>query len=138
MKTKILCGIVALLVTLATPAFSFSVGDLDATALGKSEDGKKVELTFAVSGVCGMCEDRIEGALDVKGVILADWDMASQELTVVFMPNVIPEAKIHELLNQAGHDTAKSKATDEQYEGLHGCCKYREGGAGSECSSKKN
>ena len=101
------------------------------------DDGKKEEATFGVSGVCGMCEDRIESALDVKGIVVADWDLETKQLHVVYNPKKISENDIHALLNEVGHDTEKSKASKAQYEGLHGCCKYRDPGAGTECSSPK-
>ncbi len=41
--------------------FTFLATGLLATAQ------KKAEIAFQVSGVCGMCEDRIERALDVPG-----------------------------------------------------------------------
>lgn len=87
---------------------------------------KTVETSFWVGGVCGMCEQRIENALDVKGVKYADYDLASHTLTVAFKTKKISEEQIHKLLNAAGHDTAKSKASDEVYAKIHGCCKYRE------------
>lgn len=111
-----------------------AVGSAPLRAMGED---KKEEVTFEVSGVCGMCEERIESALDVKGVVMADWDMETKQLRVVFNPKVISEADLHGLLNAVGHDTEKSEATAEQYEGLHGCCKYRDIGAGTECSSPK-
>jgi copper chaperone CopZ len=106
-------------------------------SLKAAEDGKKEEATFEVSGVCGMCEDRIESALDVKGIVVADWDLETKQLHVVYNSKKISEEDIHALLNEVGHDTEKSRATAEQYEGLHGCCKYRDAGAGTECSSSK-
>lgn len=102
-----------------------------------TNEEKKEEATFEVSGVCGMCEDRIESALDVKGIVMADWDLETKQLHVVYNPKKISEDDIHALLNEVGHDTEKSRATAEQYEGLHGCCKYRGAGAGTECSSSK-
>ncbi|NND95615.1 MAG: heavy-metal-associated domain-containing protein [Flavobacteriales bacterium] len=87
---------------------------------------KAIETSFSVSGVCQMCEKRIEGAVDVKGVKTADYDLNSQTLTLVYNPKHISEDKIHLLLNEVGHDTEKSKATDEQYNSVHQCCKYRE------------
>lgn len=100
------------------------------------KEPKKVEVSFEVSGVCGMCEERIEKALDVKGIVMANWDLETHQLQVVFKPKQISENRIHELLNEVGHDTTKSKASDAQYDGLHGCCKYREGGGGS-CTQGK-
>ena len=101
------------------------------------EADKKEEVAFEVSGVCGMCEERIESALDVKGIVMADWDLETKQLQVVFNPSKISEDDIHALLNAVGHDTEKSQATQEQYDGLHGCCKYRDGDTGIKCSAPK-
>ena len=75
-----------------------------------AEAQNKAEITFEVNGVCGMCEDRIEQALDAPGIIMADWDVKSKQLTVAFKTKKI-----------------KEKAKDEVYANLHGCCKYRDG-----------
>lgn len=88
---------------------------------------KKAEITFEVSGVCGMCEDRIEKSLDISGVIMADWDRKTKDLTVAYKINKLSETQIHQRVADAGHDTEKVKATDEVYANLHGCCKYRDG-----------
>lgn len=89
---------------------------------------KKAQIEFQVSGVCGMCETRIEKALDVPGIIMADWDVETKKATVAYKTKVISEAQIHQLIANVGHDTEKIKATDEVYANIHGCCKYREGG----------
>ncbi len=87
---------------------------------------KVIETSFNVSGVCEMCEARIEKAVDVKGVKSADYDLETHLLSIAYSPKRISEEKIHGLLNMAGHDTERSQALDEQYEAVHGCCKYRE------------
>ena len=92
---------------------------------------KKAEIEFQVSGVCGMCEARIEKALDVPGVIMAEWDMETKKAKVAYKTKVISEEQIHQLIANVGHDTEKIKATDEAYANMHGCCKYRELGGGS-------
>ena len=102
--------------------FTFLATGLLATAQ------KKAEIEFQVSGVCGMCEARIEKALDVPGIIMADWDVETKKATVAYKTKVISEAQIHQLIANVGHDTEKIKATDEVYANIHGCCKYREGG----------
>ena len=79
-----------------------------------------------------MCEDRIEKSLDIPGVITADWDIKSKELTVAYKTKKIEEAQIHQHVADAGHDTEKVKATDEVYANLHGCCKYRNGASCSD------
>gem|GEM_PF-130889 len=90
---------------------------------------KKAETTFVVQGLCGMCEERIERAFDVPGVINADWDVKTKELQVAYKTKKLDENKLHALAAAAGHDTDLVKATDEEYAGLHGCCKYRDGGS---------
>lgn len=90
-------------------------------------NAQKESITFRVEGICGMCEDRIEGALDVPGVVVADWDRDSKMVSVVYRSKKITEQELHELIHSVGHDTSAGKATDEEYAGLHGCCKYREG-----------
>ena len=96
---------------------------------------KKAQIEFEVRGVCGMCETRIEKALDAPGIIMAQWDAETQKATVAYKTKVITEDEIHQLVANVGHDTEKKKATDEAYANLHGCCKYR-GEGGESCSDK--
>jgi copper chaperone CopZ len=84
--------------------------------------------SFKVFAVCGMCEERIEKALDTKGVKIADFDVETGICTVTYNPKKIIELDLHQLVAGVGHDTEKIKATDEAYQALHSCCKYREGG----------
>ena len=104
------------LITLFLLVFSFQ-------AMAQKEV-KTIEIT--VSGVCEMCKTRIENALDVKGIKMADWTATDHNCKIVYRADKISEEEIHQLLNAAGHDTEKSKASDEEYAGVHGCCKYRE------------
>jgi copper chaperone CopZ len=71
-----------------------------------------------------MCKNRIETALDVKGIRLADWDIKTKFCRVKFNSEVISENKIHQLIAKLGHDTSKCKATDEDYNNLYYCCHY--------------
>ena len=89
---------------------------------------KKGDITFAVSAACGMCEDRIEQAYDVKGIVSADYDLESKKLHAVYKTKVFPNVlDVHKIAANVGHDTEMVKATDEVYNNLHGCCKYRDG-----------
>ncbi|MBK7335321.1 MAG: heavy-metal-associated domain-containing protein [Saprospirales bacterium] len=81
-------------------------------------------VSFKVYGNCGMCEDRIESALIVPGVRLADWDQATGMLTVTFKPFKISLQAIHEIVAGVGHDTDLAKAKDAVYDKLPGCCLY--------------
>ena len=98
---------------------------------------KKTQIEFEVRGVCGMCETRIEKALDAPGIIMAQWDAETQKAMVAYKTKVITEDEIHQLVAKVGHDTDKKKATDEAYANLHGCCKYR-GEGGESCSDKES
>lgn len=87
---------------------------------------RTITTSFHVSGICGLCETTIEKAMDVKGVVVADFNLDNNVLTVTYKPKKITEDQLHALLNEVGYDTEKSKATEEQYAKTHECCKYRE------------
>lgn len=87
---------------------------------------KKAEIKIQVSGNCGMCERRINNALDVPGVIFSSWDRVSKTATIAYKPRKISEQKLHELISAAGHDTNTLKADTAVYSKLPGCCLYRE------------
>ena len=88
----------------------------------------KADITFGVSAACGMCEERIEKAYDVKGIVMADYNLKTQKLHVVYKTKQFPDVlDVHRIAANVGHDTDKVKATIEAYETLHGCCRYRDG-----------
>ena len=91
---------------------------------GISQSDKIKKIKFQVNGVCEMCKDRIETALDIKGIRLADWNIKTKFCRVKFNSEVISENKIHQLIAKLGHDTSKCKATDEDYNNLYYCCHY--------------
>ena len=91
-----------------------------------SAQAQKAELTFGVSALCGMCENRIEAAYDQKGIVAADYDLDTHTLHVVYKAKKWDEERLHKLATAVGHDTDKFKASDEVYANMHGCCKYRE------------
>lgn len=82
--------------------------------------------TVRVEGVCGMCKDRIENAAYIKGVKKATWDKETKTLTVIYKPNKVTLLQIEESIAAAGHDTERVKATEEAYNKVHDCCRYRE------------
>lgn len=90
-----------------------------------SQSTKPVTLEMWVAGTCKSCEKRIEAALDTKGILFADYTVKSHTLEVVYKPHKITEEKIHQLINEAGHDTKVSLASDEAYGKVDECCKYR-------------
>ena len=87
---------------------------------------KTAQANIKVYGNCGMCKERIETALDHKGIKTATWSVKSKELQVVYTPAKITELQIHELVASVGHDTDKVKAKDDVYADLPFCCLYRD------------
>ena len=86
----------------------------------------KSEVIF-VDGVCGMCEKRIESnCLATKGVKLANWNKESKMLKVIFNDKKISLDEIHKKIASIGHDTNLETATEEAYNNLYMCCKYRD------------
>ncbi len=80
---------------------------------------------FIIYGNCGMCENRIEGALaNVKGVHSADWDVDTKVMTVKYDDTVIALDDIKKKVAIVGHDTDKFRAKDDTYSSLPGCCQY--------------
>ncbi|WP_425234578.1 heavy-metal-associated domain-containing protein [Ulvibacterium sp.] len=88
---------------------------------------KNKKLTMEVDGKCEMCKMRIEkAALGVKGVKYALWDIPSHQLSLIIDERKTDPMKIKTALVTVGHDTKELKATEEAYNSVHPCCKYRE------------
>lgn len=80
---------------------------------------------FIVYGNCGMCKRTIEGSLkDVKGVASAEWNIDTDEMTVIFNPHKISLDDIKQKIADVGYDTDTHRAKTEVYENLPGCCQY--------------
>jgi copper chaperone CopZ len=82
--------------------------------------------SLVVSGVCSMCEERIENAALIKGVKKVEWDVDTQVLIVTYRKDKVDLEKIAASIAEAGHDNEIIKSTEEQYDKVHSCCKYRE------------
>jgi mercuric ion binding protein len=88
---------------------------------------KNKKMTMEVDGKCDMCKTRIEkAALAVKGVKYAFWDIPSHQLSLIIDERKTDPMKVKTALVAVGHDTKELKATEEAYDGVHPCCKYRE------------
>lgn len=116
MKTNVLIIFFALI-----SAVAFAQTKTDASA-----SAKVVTANIKVLGNCGMCKDRIEKAVEVKGVKQAKWNISTKNLEVIYVPEKISEKKIRELVSAVGHDTDSTKAKDAVYAKLPFCCLYRD------------
>jgi len=88
---------------------------------------KNARASLEVDGVCLMCKDRIEKAsIKTKGVKSAIWNVETHELKLIFDERKTDLETIQNNIVAVGHDTKELKATDEAYNSVHPCCKYRE------------
>lgn len=91
-----------------------------------AQEPSETEYTTYVYGVCEMCKTTIEeNALKVKGVKSAEWDIETGILTAE-VEATFDESQLHKAINKVGYDTELSQATEEDYNSLHVCCKYRD------------
>ena len=99
------------------------VGILIATTSLFAQNKKTEE--FKVYGKCGMCETRIEKAVDaVPGVVKSAWEQKTQMLSVTYKANKVKKSDIHRAVAKVGHDTDLVRSEDKVYDALHGCCHY--------------
>lgn len=88
---------------------------------------KNAKASLEVDGVCLMCKDRIEkAAIRTKGVKSAIWNVKTHELKLIFDERKTNIETISKKIVAVGHDTKTLKATDEAYNSVHPCCKYRD------------
>ena len=88
---------------------------------------KNAKASMEVDGVCMMCKERIEkAAIRTKGVKSAVWNVDTHELKLIFDERKTDLKTISQKLANVGHDTKEVKATEEAYNSVHPCCKYRD------------
>ena len=88
---------------------------------------KNAKASLEVDGVCQMCKERIEkAAISTKGVKAATWNVDTHELRLIFDERKTNLKAISKSITAVGHDTKEMKASDEAYDKVHPCCKYRD------------
>ncbi len=88
---------------------------------------KNAKVSLEVDGVCLMCKERIEkAAIRTKGVKSAIWNVETHELKLIYDERKTNLDAIKQSIVAVGHDTKDLKATDEAYNSVHPCCKYRD------------
>ena len=86
---------------------------------------KNAKYDVAVNGNCDMCKKRIEkAAFSVKGVKSAEWHSDDQTLHIIINEEKCSTSDVAKAVAKVGHDAGEFKATDEDYNKLHGCCNY--------------
>tara|TARA_B100000963_G_scaffold195335_1_gene170050 strand:+ start:85 stop:423 length:339 start_codon:yes stop_codon:yes gene_type:complete len=88
---------------------------------------KNARDSFEVRGNCEMCKKRIESAtLSLKGVKYVSWSPKSKNFSIIYNNTKVSIDDVKKRIADVGHDNSLYKASDEAYENLHFCCKYRD------------
>jgi copper chaperone CopZ len=108
---NILIGMMLLFVALSTQA--------------QDKKNKNAKYEIEVGGNCDLCKKRIEkAAFSVKGVKSADYHLDDNTLHLIINEEKCSILDVKKAIASVGHDTDEVKATDKDYENLHGCCHY--------------
>ena len=94
-----------------------------------------------VSGNCGMCKKKIEGAAKEAGATSANWSEKTKVLTVSYDGGKTSNMLIQQAVAKSGYDTRDVKATSDQYKALPECCQYDRKSAAAKadkCCDKEN
>lgn len=95
------------------------------TMQAQEKKNKNAKADVEVKGNCEMCKKRIEkAAYTVPGVKSAVWHPDDQVLHLVYNEQKCSSNDVQKAIAKAGHDTKEVKATEAEYNNLHGCCQY--------------
>ena len=95
--------------------------------LKEEKKNKNARVAFEVDGICGMCKKRIEtAALKTKGVKFAIWDVKTHQINLILDERKASLNTVKQNIANVGHDVENFIATDEAYNSVHPCCKYRD------------
>ena len=86
---------------------------------------KNAKYTIEVNGNCEQCQRRIQkAAFSVNGVKTASWSIETHKLDLTINEEKTSISEVKKAIANVGHDAAEVKATKENYDKLHACCKY--------------
>ncbi|CAM3454059.1 HMA domain-containing protein [Flavobacterium longum] len=95
------------------------------TTLAQEKKNKNAKYDIEVNGNCEQCKKRIEkAAFSVSGVKSAVWHMDDHVLHLIINEEKTSLLDVKKAIAKVGHDTDEVKATDDDYNNLHHCCKY--------------
>ena len=91
----------------------------------QDKKNKNAKYTIEVNGNCEQCQRRIQkAAFSVAGVKMASWSIETHKLEVTLNEEKTSITAVKKAIAKVGHDTEEIKATKEDYDNLHSCCKY--------------
>jgi periplasmic mercuric ion binding protein len=90
------------------------------TIQAQETKNKNAKLDIEVNG-----KKRIEkAAFSVKGVKSAEWHIDDHMLHLILNEEKCSALDVKKAVAKVGHDTDEVKAKDDDYNKLHGCCKF--------------
>jgi cation transport ATPase len=91
----------------------------------QDKKNKNAKYTIEVNGNCEQCQRRIQkAAFSVSGVKMASWNIETHQLDLTLNEEKTSVAEVKKAIAKVGHDVEDVKATQEDYDNLHSCCKY--------------
>lgn len=94
-------------------------------AQAQEKMNKNAKYQIEVNGNCEQCKKRIEkAAFSVPGVKSAVWNVETHQMNLILNEEKVSISDVKKSIAKVGHDTDEAKATKEDYDNLHGCCKY--------------
>jgi periplasmic mercuric ion binding protein len=92
--------------------------------IGTSWAQKTQTVVIHTSAECGQCEERLETGLNyTKGVIFAELDLETQNVTIKYSTKKTDVAKLKAAINEMGYDADDQKTTAAALEKLPECCR---------------
>jgi mercuric ion binding protein len=92
--------------------------------LGTTWAQKTQTVVIHTSAECGQCEERLEEGLNyAKGVVFAELDLETQNVTIKYSPKKTDVAQLKKVINGLGYDADDQKADAAAVNKLPACCK---------------
>jgi cation transport ATPase len=116
---------IILILVLSFTGFATQAQDLSVSDHTKQKKSKNARYTTEVNGNCEQCQKRIQkAAFSVSGVKSANWSIETHQLSLILNEEKGTLLDVKKAVAKIGHNTDVVKATNEDYDKLHSCCKY--------------
>ena len=95
-----------------------------APCLAQAQVKKADTVIIKSSVVCGMCKDRVEGAMAFeKGVKSSGVDLDIKTITIIYNPSKTSVDKLRNTISKLGYDADSIPSDPGAYAKLPACCK---------------
>lgn len=93
------------------------------TSCAVLQGGDKQTDVIKTNAECDMCKKRLEGDLNYrKGIVFAELDVASKDLTVKYNTSKITLDEIRTIISEIGYNADEVKANKKSQSELPACC----------------